>query len=223
MTTGIKHLSPLRRRPDLGHDELVAYWREHHAPGVKAHMRPDRYSITFFDPRGGKAAYDGMAALAYDDIERANALSGRNAPPAVVNDGFVERVEPPITRFRVVEHVIVPGPGNGPASREERESAYKMTFFVAPADGEDLEHLHRHWLDVHAPNVASGFAAAGGVRYVVNLADRSGGEPPFAGVAELWYRDRDAFKGHAIADDGFNALTSKATIALSGREVVIAP
>ena len=44
-------------------------------------MRPDRYSVTFFDPRDGKAAYDGMAALFFADAERARATSGRKTPP----------------------------------------------------------------------------------------------------------------------------------------------
>ena len=38
-------------------------------------------------------------------------------------------------------------------------------------------------------------------------------------IAELWYRDRDAFKAHQIADDGFNARTTG--IALSGKEFVV--
>jgi len=164
MTTGIKTISPLHRREGIGHDELVAYWQDRHAPGVKTHMRPDRYSITFFDPRDGRAAYDGMAALAFDDAERAKATTGRNMPAEVANDGFGDRIEMPMTRLTVAENVIVAGPGadGGPASAEERGSAYKMTFFVRAADGQDLEQMHRHWLEIHAPNVKSSFVAAVG-------------------------------------------------------------
>jgi hypothetical protein len=54
---------------------------------------------------------------------------------------------------------------------------------------------------------------------VVNLADRSVPEQPFAGVAELWYRDREAARAHRISDDGFVALTDG--IALPGREYVV--
>jgi hypothetical protein len=213
-------MMPLRRREGISHDELVAHWQDVHAPGVKAHMRPDRYSVTFFDPRDGKAAFDGMPAIAYDDAARSKAMSGRNMPAEVANDGFGDRIEMPMTRIQVVENVIVAGPGAGPATPVDRGSAYKMTFFVRAREDQDLEHVHRHWLEIHAPNVASDFVAAGGVRYVVNLADRAAGEQPFAGVAELWYRDRDAFKGHKIADDGFVALTTNSH-ALSGRELVV--
>jgi len=219
-------LSPLRRASGVGHDDLVRHWREQHAPGVKAHMRPDRYAITFFDPDGGprgtEASYDGMAALAYDDRERARTVTGRNVPPEVATDGFVDLVEQPMTALRVVEHVIVPGPSGRTATPEARGGAYKMTFLVRPKAGEDLAHIQRHWLEAHAPNVASNFEAAGGLRYVVNLVDLSAGPVnEFVGVAELSYRDRASFKGHAIADDGFNALTSPSVV-LRGREWVVA-
>jgi hypothetical protein len=219
MTAESKSLSPLRRREQVGHDELVAYWRDAHAPTVKAHMRPDRYSITFFDPRDGKAPFDGMAAIAFADADRARAVSGRNMPSEVVGDGFGERIELPMLRVQVTEHVIVPGPHGGPASVAEREAAYKLTFLVSPRPGVDVERVHRHWLEAHAPNVASAFVASGGVRYVVNLAASGSAERPFAGVAELWYQDREAARSHRIADDGFVALTDG--IALPGREHVV--
>lgn len=219
MTAGIKNMSPLRRRDGVDHDRLVAHWRDPHAPGVKAHMRPDRYAVTFFDPRDGRAAYDGMASLAYDDDAMAKANTGRNAPAVVRADGFVELVQEPIQTIKVLENVMVAGPGSGPATAEEREGAYKMTFLVSAREEEDPAAVHRHWLDLHAPNVVSNFVASGGVRYVVNLADLDAGPQPFLGIAELWYRDRDAFKSHHIADDGFNARTTG--IALSGKEFVV--
>lgn len=70
----------------------------------------------------------------------------------------------------VIEHVIVPGPGASPATVAEREGAFKMTFLVSVGPGNDLGDVQRHWLELHAPNVASNFQASGGVRYVVNLA-----------------------------------------------------
>lgn len=220
MSAGTKTLSPLRRREGVSHDELVAHWRDPHAPGVKAAMRPDRYSVTFFDPRDGKASHDGMAALYFADAERAGSVTGANTPPEVASDGFVDRVEA-IQRVYVLENVIVAGPGGGPASVEEREGAYKLTFLVSAREEVDLDRVQRHWLELHAPNVASAFVASGGVRYVVNLADPARGPQAFAGVAELWYRDRVAAKGHHIDDDGFNAMT--VGIALPGRELVVVP
>jgi len=221
---GMKEQTPLRRASGVSHDQLVAHWRDVHAPGVRAHMRPDRYAITFFDPRGGRAPFDGMASLAYDDAAFGVAHTGRHTPAAVVADGFGERVEVPLARTRVVEHVIVAGPAGpgGPAATvEEREAAFKMTFLVSANPGEDLASLHRHWLEVHAPNVASAFIPAGGVRYVVNLADPSVPRRAFAGIAEIWYRDQATAKAHRVDEDGFNDRSTR--IALPGREWVVEP
>lgn len=221
MTAALKTLTLARRRDAVTHEQLVATWRAPHAPGVVEHLRPDRYAITFFDPRDGRAPFDGMAALTFDDAERARAVTGRNTPAAVAEDGWVDLVRLPMTRLTVTEHVFVAGPGE-PADAVQRERAFKMTFLVSARDGVDPERIQRHWLDTHAPNVRSGFVAAGGVRYVVNLTDRAeldAGRAPFVGVAELSYRDREAAKAHRIADDGFNALTTG--IPLPGHEYVV--
>jgi hypothetical protein len=221
MTRPVKSLTVATRREGVTHEQLVATWRSPHAPGVLAHMAPDRYAITFFDPRDGRAPFDGMAALTFEDAERAGAVTGRNTPAAVAGDGWVDLVQLPMVRLTVAEHVIVAGP-DGPASAAEREAAFKMTFLVSAREGVEPSRIQRHWLELHAPNVASGFVAAGGVRYVVNLvelADRPGDATPLVGVAELSYRDRDAARAHRIADDGFNALTTG--IALPGRELVV--
>lgn len=226
MSTGttIKTLTLARRRTEVSHEQLEAHWRDPHAPGVAAHMKPDRYAITFFAQRNDRVPFDGMAALFYADADRAASLTGRNTPPAVANDGWVDRVEQPMIRLQVDEHVIVPGPGGldgTPATSAQREAAFKMTFLVKANEGEDIDAIHRHWLELHAPNVASNFAASGGVRYVINLAPRLGGgrAQPYVGIAELSYRDRDAFKSHLIDDDGFNARTNG--LGLQGRELVV--
>lgn len=218
MTQGTKHLTPIRRGERVTHDQLVEHWRTKHSPGVKALMRPARYSVTFFDPRDGRAAYDGMAAIAYDTEADWAAHNGRNTPQAVVEDGFVDLVRQPMERMTAVENVIVAGPGDAPATAAEREAAFKMTFLVSVGPGQDLVDVQRHWLELHAPNVASNFQASGGVRYVVNLAATDKPQP-FAGIAELWYRDRDAALAHRIADDGFNAKTTG--IPLPGKEWIV--
>jgi hypothetical protein len=217
MTGPVKSLALATRRAEVTHEQLVAAWRSPHAPGVVAHMAPSRYAITFFDPRDGRAPFDGMAALTFEDADRARAVTGRNTPAAVAGDGWVDLVQSPLVRVNVTEHVIVAG-ADGTASKAQREAAYKLTFLVSARDGVEPDRIQRHWLELHAPNVASGFVAAGGVRYVVNLVDQSG-DPPYVGVAELSYGDRAAARAHHIADDGFNALTTG--IALPGQEFVV--
>ena len=218
MTAAVKTLTVIRRRSGVTHEQLEAVWRSPHAPGVAQHMEPDRYAVTFFDQREGRAHYDGMAALAFDDADRAASVTGRNTPDAVAKDGFVDLVELPMLRLTVDEHVIVAGPA-GPATAAERDQAYKLTFLVSGREGIERDRIQRHWLELHAPNVRSGFVAAGGVRYVVNLVEGNGGADGIVGVAELSYRDVAAARAHVIADDGFNALTTG--IALPGRELVV--
>lgn len=218
MTGPVKTMTVATRREGVGHDQLVATWRSPHAPGVVQHMRPDRYAITFFDPRDGRAPFDGMAALTYDDAARAEANTGRNTPTVVADDGWVDLVQLPMVRLTVTEHIIVAGP-SAPATAAERQSAHKLTFLVSAREGVEPARVQQHWLDTHAPNVSSGFGAAGGVRYVVNLVDLSVGNPRFVGVAELSYRDVAAARAHRIADDGFNELTTG--IALPGHEFVV--
>jgi hypothetical protein len=222
MTAPLKSMTVARRRPEVSHDQLVAAWRSPHAPGVVEHMKPDHYAITFFDPRDGRAPFDGMAALTYHDPGRAGTVTGRNTPEVVANDGWVDLVQLPMERLTVTENVIVAGPGSDPsipARADERNEAFKMTFLVSARPGVDPEAIQRHWLERHAPNVASAFVAAGGLRYVVNLVDLSRGNQAYVGVAELSYQDLAAAKAHHIADDGFNALTTG--IALPGRELVM--
>jgi hypothetical protein len=182
-------------------------------------MRPDGYTLTFFEPGDGQRAFDGMATLVYHDAERAAAHTGRNIPAVVAEDGWADLVDLPNVWLQVSEHVMVPGP-HGEATPEEREGAYKLTFLVRGREGVDPAQVRGHWLDLHAPNVASGFVAAGGVRYVVNLVERAAGSDVL-GVAELLYRDRASARAHRIAEDGFDDLTTG--VALPGHEVVIVP
>jgi hypothetical protein len=219
--TGLKQVTPIRRKDGVSHEEFLQHYEGVHIPNVLQHMKPDRYAVSIFDPRDGRAPYAGMASLFWEDADAAEAVTGRNTSPVVATDSFVERIELPLGQLRVVEHVIVPGPTGGPATKDERESAFKMTFLVSPRPGESFDDIQRHWLELHAPNVASNFVADGGVRYVVNLVRPGPREPSLVGVAELSYRDRDAAKGHHIADDGFNAKTTG--IALPGRELIQAP
>jgi hypothetical protein len=85
-----------------------------------------------------------------------------------------------------------------------------VTALVESLDGGDGEAARDAWLRLHAPNVANGFEASGGLRYPVSLADQRRGEPPFLGAAELWFRDRAAASAHlsAVPPDPFMDLTT---------------
>lgn len=218
MSRPIKTFTIARRRAGVSHEELAAYWASVHAANVMQHMAPDGYTLTFFDSRGDKTPFDGMAELRYDDSERASTVTGANIPAVVAQDGWADLVELPNAWLRVTEHVIVPGPSAIPATNAEREAAFKLTFLLSAVDGVDPEVLKRHWLDVHVPNFERDFVACGGVRYVVNVAERVAGAD-LVGLGELSYRDRASAESHQPPDDGFRSMILLR--AFPGRELVV--
>jgi hypothetical protein len=223
MTGPLKTFTLARRRPEVSHDHLIHHWRDTHAPNVVRHLAPDRYALTFFDPRDGKTPFTGMAELGFDDAARGAAVTGRNFPPEVARDGWADGpegglVELPTAWLRVREHVIVAGPGGRTTPAHQREQAFKLTFLLTAAAGVSLDELIRHWLEIHVPNFASNFEDSGGLRYVVNVAERAA-NTDLVGLAEISYRSRDAAQSHQVPDDGFRAMIGLR--ALPGREQVI--
>lgn len=218
--TALKTFTIARRRPGVTHDELVAYWRSTHATNVMQHMGPDGYALTVFDPRDSKSPYDAMAELRYQDADRGRSVTGGNIPAVVSGDGWADLVELPNAWLRVAEHVVVAGPGPhaAPATKAEREAAFKLTFLVQAAEGMDRAAVVQHWLEVHVPNFSEHFLACGGVRYVINVVERSAGTE-LVGLAELSYRDRTAAQSHQPPDDGFRAMINLR--ALPSHEIVL--
>ena len=76
----------VKRAEGVTHEQLIAHWRDVHAPGVVEHMRPDHYRITFFDQQDD-APFDGMASIWFADAERGRQVTGDEVPEAVRNDG----------------------------------------------------------------------------------------------------------------------------------------
>jgi len=218
MSETLKTYTLARARAGVTPEQLTAFWGSVHAGNVVRLMTPDRYTLTFFDPRDGRSPYQGMAELGYDDAERGRSVTGANIPVGASADGWSDLVELPTTWLRVTEHVIVAGPDGTPAGRAEREAAFKLTFLITARDGVDAEAVRRHWLDIHVPNFRERFVESGGVRYVVNLAERCTDER-LVGLAELSYRDRAAAEAHQPPDDGFKDLI--VLRALPGHEVLI--
>lgn len=217
-TPALKTFTVARVRAGVTAEHLAAYWQSVHAANVVRCMAPDRYTLTFFDPRDGRSPYSGMAELGYDDAERGRSVTGANIPAEAAADGWADLVELPATWLRAAEHVIVAGPDGAPAGRAEREAAFKLTFLITARDGIDAETVRQHWLEVHVPNFRERFVDCGGVRYVVNLAERATGEN-LVGLAELSYRDRASAEAHQPPDDGFKDLI--VLRALPGREVLV--
>ncbi|WP_019873288.1 EthD domain-containing protein [Sporichthya polymorpha] len=121
----IKLVFCLRRRESLSHTEFARYWREEHAPLVRAHaetLRIRRYvqSLGVTDPRlapavearwPGGAPFDGVAELWWDSVEDLAAvqadLAGRAAGRALLEDErrFIDLAHSPI--FFTEESVVL--------------------------------------------------------------------------------------------------------------------
>ncbi len=235
-TPGAKMMFPIRRRPGIPHEELVAHWFKNHMPLVvareegrreagRAHAK--RYWATLFDPdRSGERPWDGIAQLWYDA-----AWPYPKAPygekPA---DSFQERAEP-YWPWAPREYVVIEGPDalavepltlNDPFPTT-RSGFHKVTFLVATKPGADPDALFEHWLDAHVPNVRGVLERVGGLRYAVSHSTDLA-NAPFAGMAEIWVPDRAAWKAYTetIQPDGMEAwVDPEATRVLYGRTEMI--
>ncbi len=199
---GAKMLFLIRRRPTASREELLMHWFANHMPGVihsqqeaAAAGRPHawRYIATAFadgDPRLPDA-WDGVAALWWDQP-----LPKPREPFGVTpRDSFQQKAEPYVP-WATVEYVIVDGAErlavepltlNAPFPTT-RSGFHKVTILVTARADTDYQALYRHWLTVHAPNVASALEAAGGFRYVLSLSLDPAHEP-YAGMVEFYFSE----------------------------------
>lgn len=200
---GAKMMFLIRRRPHASREELIAHWFANHMPGVIGNQQKAaaagrahawRYLATLFDP-GATNTWDGVAQLWFDQpLPRAPAPFGE--PP---RDSFQQKAEP-YRPWATAEYVIVDGSERlpvepltlNPPFPTTRSGFFKVVFLVAANADADFVELHRHWLGVHAPNVAGTLTAAGGFRYVVSLSLDPANEP-YAGMAELYFPDAKAW------------------------------
>lgn len=210
----LKRVFGVKRRAGVPHDELVAAWREEHVPNVVRDLGPDHYAVSFFRQQEG-TAFDGMAVLAWDDEARGRELS-RPATPLqrCYDDALTSRAAPAVVIEATLEHVAADGP-RGP---------FKSVVWVTKRPGVPMGELVRHWVEVHAPNVAGAAAGVGGFRYVISVGEGLPDTAPYHGVAEFHYDDIEAWKAHGrvLQPDGFEALADvKPGARLIGEELVV--
>ncbi|MPY96062.1 MAG: hypothetical protein GEV08_24280 [Acidimicrobiia bacterium] len=211
----LKRVFGVRRRDGVPHDELVEAWRDEHIPNVVRDLAPDRYAVTFFRQREG-TPFDGMAVLGFDDAERGRAVFTRSDPPkACFGDALTQRAVPRAFVFDATERVQVDGP-RGP---------FKSVALVTKRPGTPMADFVRHWLDVHAPNVAGAMSGHDDeFRYVISIGESLAEDAPYHGIAEVYYASADAWKAHgkALRPDGFDAVAQARPEAfLVGQEVLV--
>ena len=87
-----------------------------------------------------------------------------------------------------------------------RSGFVKVTTLVVANPDTDHDAYFTHWLDVHAPNVASVMEQVGGIRYVISASVEPDADP-YLGMAELWFPGlaelaafNDAYESDGIED-----------------------
>ena len=198
---GAKMLFLIKRRASTSREELIAHWFANHMPAViasqqaqaaagKLHAR--RYVASLYQPsRHGHDPWDGMAQLWFDEPLRPPAEPHGTVPA----DSFQERAEPYVP-WATTEYVVIdPSPRLpvepltlNPPFPTTRSGFYKVSFLVAAKRGADVAAFHRHWLDVHVPNVRRVLTEVGGFGYIVSHSMHPAGER-YAGLAELYFDD----------------------------------
>ena len=205
-TPGTKMQFLIRRRPDASRDELVANWFANHMPAVIARQKQmatrrgtpvPRYLATLYNPvPSGEQVWDGVAQI-WSDAPFPRETTSHGTEP---RDTFQQKAEPyvgwPTTEYVVVdgELPVTPNDFNEPFPCTRSGFLKATTILTARADV-DHEVLCDHWLNVHAPNVASVMQQVGGIRYVVSISD----EPtidPYVGMAELYFPNKDALSDY---------------------------
>jgi len=104
----IKFVATLAKHPSMTHEEFVRYWRVQHVPLARELPGLRRYVISpVVASPDGKAPYDGVAELWFDDEETCRASLASPAGARARQD--MERFTEPdrITRAITVEERIV--------------------------------------------------------------------------------------------------------------------
>ena len=183
----------LPKRPDLSDEQFRRHWHDVHAPllhqvpAIRRYIQAHRLaaSSNYFDP----VPYCGIAEVWFDDL--ATAIHFPNNPeylggPHIDEPNFVDKTG--LVAISTEEHVVVAGDDN-PATL----GGVKSMFLVKRKQGMNVADFRSYWKEQHAPLVTD---TPGLRRYVQShtaLETYDAGDPVFDGVAELWWKDLNAF------------------------------
>ena len=235
-TLGAKMMYLIRRKATTSREEMVAHWFANHMPQVISRQAANaaagkthawRYMVSVFDAApGDERPWDGVAQLWFD-----HALPEPAEPHGIKPaDTFQQKVEPYVP-WATTEYVVLDGSdvlGVTPNTLNAafpctRSGFLKMTFLVCARAGVDHGEFFAHWVGVHAANVAGVMKQVGGFRFVISHS-LSPATERYAGMAELYFPDRQAWKRYRriIQPDGMQRWMDPAEmVALSGTTEMI--
>lgn len=205
-TPGTKMQFLISRRPGVSREELMVNWFATHMPAAAAAQRkmaerngtaPPRYVATLYDPvPSGEQVWDGVAQMwAAEAFPRETTPHGTEP-----RDTFQQKAMPyvgwPTTEYVIVDGELPVVPNEfGEPFPATRGGFLKVTTLLIARPDTDLDALRDHWLDVHAPNVASVMEQVGGFRYAISISDEPDVDP-YVGMAEIYFPDKEALREH---------------------------
>ena len=196
----IKGIATVKKKVGMENDEFHRYWRKTHGPlalkmsklrGYVQSHRSDE-SVPGFE----ECPYDGVAEVWFDDLETMQSLS---QDPEYVENAM--RDEPNFADLESLkflcteERLIIDDPQ--PASEKP---PVKAIFLISRKDGMSVSEFQDYWFSEHAPQIPRD---AGVARYTQCHQVQSTyetGSPAYDGVAELSFRDIDAFRDYWLSD-----------------------
>jgi uncharacterized protein (TIGR02118 family) len=193
----LKTITFIKRKPGMDREKFGEYWRIRHAqivtrlPGlrryVQCHTIPSGY-------RKGEPVYDGVAEVWFDSTDTMRETANTAEYRAVRADehNFID--VPNISFIIAEERVQKDGPTN--------PSMAHLVEFVTRKPGMSVEAFQRHWSAIHGPLGAKIPMVRRYVQcHVRPSAYRDGRQPPYDGVAEVWFDSTDAMRESATTQE----------------------
>jgi uncharacterized protein (TIGR02118 family) len=186
----VKAIYFIKRKPGMDLDAFGAYWRTTHAelvkkvPGLRGYVQSQTIGSAY---RKGEPVYDGVAMLWYDDTDTMRRIADTPESRAAVADDarFIDMTS---FSFVVTEEVV---------QKEGRinPSMVKLVEFINRKPGMAPEAFQKYWRESHGPLAAKIPVMRRYVQNHVRLsAYRSGREPLYDGVVEVWFDSTDAMR-----------------------------
>jgi uncharacterized protein (TIGR02118 family) len=193
----LKTITFIKRKPGMDREKFGEYWRTRHAqivtrlPGlrryVQCHTIPSGY-------RKGEPVYDGVAEVWFDSTDAMRETANTAEYRAVRADEH-NFIDVPKIGFIIADERVQKDGATTP-------SMAHLVEFVTRKPGMSVEAFQHHWSAIHGPLGAKIPMVRRYVQcHVRPSAYRDGRQPPYDGVAEVWFDSTDAMRESATTQE----------------------